>query len=253
MAKLLIASEYTEPSYYANLIRAKLTDEVEKDKVGLLLITKNPSECEGIVRFILARGIPTVIHATITTLGGHTVEPNVKPYRVVVKEFGLLVAMIGEKDDAVLRIDPLIPEVTNMQDVAELVAMASQFGIKRIRTSVIDYYPFVREKLKRLGLRYYNQFQAPVDVRKDLLLDLVWFAKQYGMTVESCAEDVEIDGLIKVGCASASEWARLGLEMQPAVHKQRVNCFCDIAKYDLLKGFETCIYNCAYCYYGRNR
>lgn len=253
MAKLLVASEYTEPSAYSALIQAKLNEEVGKGKVGLLLITKDPGGCEGIVQFAADKGIPTVIHATITTLGGHTVEPNVKPYRMAIKEFGLLVAMLGDVDNAVLRIDPLIPEVTNMQNVAELVARASQFGVRRIRTSVIDYYPFVREKLKNLGLRYYNQLQAPLDVRADLLGGLMDVALHNFMTVESCAEGIEIDGLIKVGCASATEWARLGLEMQPVVHKQRVGCFCDIAKHDLLKGFSDCIYNCAYCYWHRDR
>lgn len=255
MDKLLVASEYTEPSFHIGNLIGSISQEYYchqtrlKGKIGLLLITKDLDGSSPLILHAKTLNIPTIIHATITGLGGTKLEPNVPTYMQSLDVLEQL-NMIQNLDNVVLRIDPLIPQVTNFEVIKQIVEAASSFGITRCRTSVIDYYPFVRDKFEAHKIPYSKTFQPPF--KYDLLMELREICIEFNMTLESCAEHENIPELIKVGCANQEEWRRLGLNLQNGLPKRR-DCFCNVTKYDLLSHEPTCGYNCLYCYWGKNR
>jgi len=71
------------------------------------------------------------------------------------------------------------------------------------------------------------------------------------LSLELCAERGN-EGLA-LGCANRSDWEYLELSMEPLQRKQRAECYCDVAKHDLLKGKKDCGHRCLYCYWSKYR
>lgn len=263
MGELLVASEYTEPSFHIQRVLEglnKTRNVGHNNSYGLLLITKNISGSIPIWKRAQELNIPTVTHVTITGLGGSILEPLVPNWREAIKALSTFAAIVKDKNTqassweskshVVLRVDPLIPHITNFQHIRELVKAAHEVGITRVRTSVIDFYPFVRDKFEANNLRHPTTFQPPF--KYDLLMELAKICTGFSMTLESCAEDVDIAGLEKVGCADREEWRKLGLNLFRGYPK-RQECFCNVTKHDLLSHEPYCGYNCLYCYWGKFR
>ena len=214
MDYLLVASEYTEPSFFLDVVIERLNSQHRNNtgKLGLLLITKNIKEATPIYLKAQELEIPTVTHVTITGLGGTIVEPEVPNFTTSLENLHYFMTQVEENhQNVVLRIDPLIPNVTSPQHLKELIGIASSIEITRVRTSVIDFYPFVRDKFKLHNLPYSKTFNPPF--RYDILLDLLKMCKASNMTLESCAESMNIPDLIQVGCADKNEWAKLGVDL----------------------------------------
>ena len=253
MNKLLVASEYTEPSFHRERIIERLNALGPLHKYGLLLITKDIEGCLPIWERAKELNIPTVTHITITGLGDSKLEPKAPDWKISMTVLAALTYLVEDLKTVVLRVDPLIPGVTNFKTIRQIVKEASSFGITRCRTSVIDYYPFVREKFKERSIPTpQHNFQPPTGVKIKLLSQLFTICEEYNMTLESCAEHEDVPGLIKVGCADQKEWEKLGLNLKPGAPR-RQECFCNVTKYDLLAYEPTCSYNCLYCYWGKYR
>jgi len=245
--KLLVASEYTEPGFYVDRVCEGLQRELDSGhRCGLLLITKNLEMSLPIIDYATNVGVTVLTHVTITGLSGTVLEPSTPGWEDTCSKFRLL------SGPTVLRVDPLIPGITDFHTIEQIVRRAGECGITRCRTSVIDYYPFVRDKFQKEGLPYSNSFQPPLNVRIEVLSNLFCICETYGMFLESCAENIDLPGLLKVGCASCHEWRALGLDLPSGVPKRR-ECFCNITKYDLLRHEPNCPNNCLYCYWGKFR
>lgn len=258
MVKLLVASEYAEPSFFVDKVIASLESEaslLSANGLGLLLITKNVKGSEPIYSCAKTLKIPTVVHATITTLGGSKLEPKVPPWQESVRFLRGFIKRVDNPSAMVLRVDPLVPRVTDFFEVRKLVEEASKLGITRCRTSVVDYYPFVRQKLTEAGIPVVGDgFNPPPSEMEYCLGMILKICEQNDMVLESCAERCNfLYGLRYVGCASHQEWLKMGLTMEDVKHKQRRNCFCDVEKHDLLSHWKECGYGCLYCYWGKNR
>jgi len=254
MDKLLVASEYTEPSFLVDEVISKINyEDCGEANVGLLLITKNIEGSTPIYTYARSLNIPTVVHATITTLGGTAYEPKVPTWQqslIMLKDF---MRLVDDRLNIVLRIDPIIPRATNFEmDINPLISSAARLGIGRCRFSIIDYYPFVIRKLKEAGQAApWESFNPPPDEMEYIRKSMIDICNRWGMTLESCAENLR--GVRRVGCADKEEWLRLGLAMPSPIRKQRATCFCDVEKNDLLPHWKTCGYNCLYCYWGKYR
>ena len=256
MNKLLVASEYTDPAFFSGKVCKNLEVEAELgNRCGLLLITKNLPDCDLILDKVKELDMKIIIHLTITGLGCSKIEPRVLNWEAALDDAILALSRNTwiPKSSVVLRIDPLIPKVSDFLSIEEIVKECSSEGITRCRTSVIDYYPFVREKFKEHDLPYWQGcFQPPPSTKKEILERLVEICSRYNMGVESCAENIKVQGLMKVGCANREEWAKLGLDL-PEGSPVRKDCFCNVRKYDLLSKEPFCFHGCLYVYWGRNR
>jgi len=260
MSRLLVASEYTDPSFYVSDILGILTEEYKKNPdFGLLLISKNVEGTSPIVEATLPHGIPIIVHATITGHGGTVMEPRVPATTDSMTHLRSLVDLFRRysqpiEHSLVLRIDPVIPEETSLISLLNLISKASSIGIRRCRASVVDYYPFVRKRFDKLGIRTYgSSFQAPPSTIKYYLSFLLELCRSHGMSLELCAE--HLTGALHTGCAYSEDWDKFGLHMDKTTRKQRVGCYCDIRKYDLLQtqGRYECGYRCLYCYWSKYR
>jgi len=246
MNKLLVASEYTDPTFHVPDIKYHLKQEVEKgNHCGLLLITKEPGCAIPIIEVANECNFPVIVHATITGLGGTNLEPNVIDYETAIVRLANLIYEY-KPERVILRVDPLIPDVTDYRIVGEIVSSASKLGITRCRASVIDYYPFVRDRMRDAGYPIYPYFQAPREIIQEHLQKMYDLCKKYRMTLELCAERFE--GALHRGCACSHDWADLGLKLPLVESRQRKECFCNVRKFDILKG-EVCRHDCLYCYW----
>ena len=248
MDRLLVASEYTDPALHVKELKAKLREEHKTNpNFGLLLITKDVESIIPVMELTDILEIPTILHATITGLAKTTLEPNVPSYDHNIWAIEQVMDIKAEKQEVVLRVDPLIPDHSNFTEINHIVHMCSTLGVKRCRTSVIDYYPFVIKKMNDAGYMSSLGFQAPRDIIQSNLDKMDAICVRYGMQMETCAEQYGRQR----GCADRYDWTKFELDIPLATgKKQRSSCFCNIPKHDLLKG-KPCTHNCLYCYWGK--
>ena len=229
------------------------------DFAGLYLITKH----DGLPMLdLLQTKIPKLIHFSITTLGGTEYEPGVMKYNDLLDRIEDYLKQGLDPESVTIRIDPIVPGVTNFNDIEEVVRRASAMGIKRIRFSVMDAYP---ETVREMTQRNYN-FEEYYGLNKqgnpnftakkeyigpiyDLMLQL---KDKYGVTVGTCAEFEGRVGISKEGCLSVNAVNNmLGLSMPDLGtqnNQQRALCSCYGGKVDALAYGDHCASHCVYCY-----
>lgn len=131
--------------------KKKITVVTKDDIDGLYLITKQDGlPTLELLKMCKEKGIPMKIHFSITTLGGTNLEKGVMPSDELLKRIGEYIKMgyLNPKD-VTLRIDPIVPDVTDFGTGAEgekntihnIFKFAQRNGIDKIKFSVLDYYP----------------------------------------------------------------------------------------------------------------
>lgn len=261
MDKLLVASEYTDPSFHGATLLDNIREELEladkgKYKCGMLLISKKVYSCGLILTWLKSWNVPTIIHSTNTGLVGSILEPQL----VLSWKEGLYQSIDMWKNTYpeakfVLRIDPIIPSHSSESIIYTMMKVAKTSGVEDVRFSIIDCYPFVRRRFDNLHLFIPFEFQYPERIITSWSTTIGTFARDLGMNINSCVEKLPPSHALFIGsqgCASKEEWATLGLEVEPCTFKQRDLCTCTAKKYDLLKG-KPCKNNCMYCYYSKDK
>lgn len=244
-------------------------DAVKNDEVnGAILITKNITPRFRELVLELHRDYKNIIvMATCTGFGGTIIEPNVPPYK---KQLDSLKELIDKGFPAslcVLRIDPIIPTKKGIQRVREVVEYANKLGIlrqMRIRISILDEYPHVKERFHQAGIPsvYKNSNAANFDEIVRTALALHNLHDEYGIKFFCCAEPRLIKHLttlygedqnicIAKGCISADDLLILGLPKTKALENMqgREGCHCLSCKTELLHNKTRCPNGCLYCYW----
>lgn len=134
--------------WYPDALCARLESQYPPERVHTVLImTKHPSAVlEPVVRRVLAGYAQTVVHVTITGLGGTPVEPGVPAAEAALVELPRLVELTGNPARVALRIDPLLSlghgerEYGNSHLVGGLAAAAVAAGVRRMIASVAQPY-----------------------------------------------------------------------------------------------------------------
>lgn len=215
--------------------------------VGAVLITKN-IHSKPFQDATIAYKDKVIVHATITGMGGTFVEPNVLPWQ---EEMSALAEFVKEFpiEHVVLRIDPIIPTETSINNIILMLEEANKIGIKRVRFSFIDYYQHVKERGLKLP---WDTFHAP---NHNVFWAMFWLKckqRYYGFTMESCGEHYPfIPKDWKVGCISKRDYDILKIKTLPPVlkSKQRKECLCINSKTELLSSRAQCPNKCLYCYW----
>ena len=217
------------------------------------LFIKNVMECQ-------KKGARMIIHATCTGWGGTMVEPNVPHYKDQIDKLAELCESGFPLEKCVLRIDPIIPSEKGLQLVRDVIAYAEEKGIlptARIRISVFDEYPHVKERLKAAGYQSFypgRNFQASTE-QFEAIADLL---SEYDYTFYTCAEpklklkEKKKDQIIESGCISPQDLQIMGLRIPDcmSVNKQkRGGCLCLSCKTELLSEKKQCPHKCIYCYW----
>ena len=206
---------------------------------GCILITKNPTPT--FLELIEKYKDKLIVHVTITGVGGSLYEPNVpKPYEVY-PLFNKVLDILGP-EKTVLRIDPIIPTTKGIL-AAHGVFVALVMREHRIRVSILDNYPHVKQRFIEAGVPPVDyEFHADFKVRNDII-------NLFGSSVEICGEP----GFRSIGCVSQRDVNALGLHLtdedEKSQFKQRRGCTCLGIKTELLTNREPCPYGCLYCYW----
>ena len=201
-----------------------------------------------------------IFHHTVTGNGATSIEPGVKSCMHEFLQFGRLIASGFPTSHYVLRIDPIIPIPRFIQGTIQVLDAwsnwASSYSSKiRCRVSVIDLYPHVKDRFKKLNITdLWSTFHAPQEIFNHLndLLNMY----QDSFIFESCGEPgFTFPGSI-VGpraCASAMDLSILRID-NPSEYSipnkpQRDVCYCLSKKQILGVKPGRCPHECAYCYW----
>jgi DNA repair photolyase len=214
---------------------------------GNIIITKHMTiSNQKLNKALLKNKDKIILHATCTGYGGTKVEPNVpKPYEIYqgVRE---LIKAGFPNEQIVLRVDPIIPTEKGLKTIIQPLALFKDTGVTRVRYSIIDMYPHVKERfLKEFGVLPFNTFKAPPKMIDNLMSFIEKYRERY--TFEACAEELPD----KVGCISQKDFEILGLDTSQIKEGgfQRKGCACCAGKTELLKNKKRCPSGCIYCYW----
>lgn len=273
--RIAVASEKTDPAFFAKQLEdffsGKITVQdyrgntlTANDMDALYIITKH----DGLpMRRILSIQKPKIIHFSITTLGGTKWEPGVMKWQDMIERVGKFIKQGLDPKMVTLRIDPIVPGVTQIPDVEQLIKRASELGIKNVKFSVMDYYRTTSIFMKNLGYDYekngyeklangeFKPNASPEKVKR-ISEEMLKIANKYGVKLSTCAEPGVIPGISKQGCLSVQQINNiLGTHIEDkaeANNRQRQLCTCYGGKVDVLRYNSNCASSCMYCYAHHN-
>lgn len=272
--RIAVASEKTDPAFFAKQLEDFFSGKTTvkdyrgntltaNDMDAMYIITKH----DGLpMRRILSIQKPKIIHFSITTLGNTKWEPGVMKWQDMIERVGKFIKQGLDPNMVTLRIDPIVPGVTQIKDVELLIKRASEFGIKNVKFSVMDYYKTTSVFMKNLGYNYEKYYDkrnngefythARPDVIKGVSEKILQIANKYGVKLSTCAEPGVIPGISKQGCLSVEQVNNiLGTHIEDkaeANNKQRQLCTCYGGKVDILRYNSNCASSCMYCYAHHN-
>ena len=172
--KVVMASEHTDPAFHSKKVCDAINEDLKKPKAErkyhmLQIMTKH----DGLPLLrMLELNIPKSVHFSISSLGGTKYEPGVMKMDDLMDRIEKFIKDGKLKPQTTtIRIDPIIPGVTNMEDVAHIMERASKMGIRSIKISIMDSYGYnesakkrgVMDNMSRLGYNfdeYYSKYQA---------------------------------------------------------------------------------------------
>lgn len=207
--------------------------------------TKNPTPM--LDRLHLLQDYPYYFQLTLTPYGGD-IEPHLPAKTKITDAFLRLSDSIGAQR-VIWRYDPiLLSGDIGIDDHLDLFGkMASRLSgyTKKCIISFIDMYRHIENRMSNLSVRPPDEAQMRM-----LAAGIARIAKSAGMTVETCAEEIDLAdlGIEHGGCIDPRLISAItGKHLTVAKDKhQRWLCGCaasvDIGEYN------TCAHQCRYCY-----
>lgn len=206
---------------------------------------------------------------SISTLGNSALEPGVLKSDDLLDEIQNLIndGKINPKTTTI-RIDPLLPGVTKLEDIERVVKRASEMGITKFVSSVMQSYgwtektkyprgivPALKSRINYDWAKYYKILpdgtvnnkpkEEAVKPFSDKLHELI---DKYGVEIKSCASNnLKLE---EAACLDPIVLGNLtGVEIDKNYKdKTRLECMCYGAHGDMLKYSDVCLSCCAYCY-----
>ena len=225
---------------------------------GVVLITKNITD-----RFINAamqhiKELPIIVHCTCTGWGSSVMEPNVPDYKTQLNQLQKLIQAGFPAERTVLRVDPIFPTENGINRVLEMLCYYHSLHLPenkiRYRMSIVDEYPHVRERYKKLGFTpmYNGRFSPSEEQRK--LVATALTATPYKF--DTCAEDtlaIRFPETFRIrGCISQLDLELMGIPYDDTMYEnpqKRTGCHCLSCKTELLRPRQKCPHNCLYCFW----
>lgn len=221
---------------------------------GAILITK--SITLEFIDAVLACQKPIILHCTCTGFGGSALEPGVPDPIIQLSNLRHLIRKGFPAERVVLRIDPIFPSDKGIAKAKMVIdqMLSMQLGIRRIRISIVDEYPHVRERYAQRGWHnLYGGNFAPSREQIQRVAQLIASYKDYDLQFETCAEPAlaSMAGIKATGCISNAD---LQLMHLPPVQNASINpqnrngCLCLSCKTELLTR-QKCPNGCVYCFW----
>lgn len=236
--------------YVRNPFNAKQISEISlsPDMIECIVFwSKNPQPLMGKLKEIDRLGYQYYFQFTVTAYD-KSVEINVPSKSEIIKTFINLSEQVG-KEKVIWRYDPIFLSKTFTIEYHlkwfEYLANKLCRHTNKCIISFIDMYKKCQNNMKMLHLNDFN-----LSHKQTVAENLSEIANSYGLVVESCAEDIDLEKVgIKHGkCIDdklISEIAGINYAV-PKDKSQRKECGCvesiDIGTYN------TCLHGCKYCY-----
>lgn len=210
---------------------------------GNIIISKELND--DLIKALCAFSNRIIFHMTCTGYGGTILEPNVSTVSWTHSQLKKLLEAGFPISQVVLRLDPIIPTDKGIKLASCVLAKFRDSGIKRVRFSFLDMYPYVAKRFFDSKIRRpYDTFTAPKEMRDKALEMISQYENIY--VFESCGESNKY----ACGCISEKDFSLLGIPYtKTAGGYQRAMCMCDGAKTELLKSKRRCLHECLYCYW----
>lgn len=227
----------------------------------IYLITKNLTD-ELIYELTEGRLVnkKIILHLTCTGLSGTLYEPNTPSINHQFVNYHKLIQNGFLSELVVLRLDPIIPTKLGIVKAVEVLKLFDQSPIKRVRVSVLDMYPHVKDRLIELANNnpeykqeinelfcVYHGFHCDKSIMSHIDKLLEAFSRY---KFESCAEPY-LKVPIESGCVNSSDLKLLNCELSDITYGHpRNGCLC-LAKSQLIPGGFSrgrCPNKCIYCY-----
>lgn len=204
---------------------------------------------------VLASTKPLILHCTCTGYGHSELEPNVPDYKTQLNSLKNIIDRGFNPACCVLRIDPIFPSEKGLNRVRKVLNyfISLNTGITRIRVSIVDEYPHVRERYAQRGWTpLYNGNFGPSKEQVEAVAHLL---NAYSFTYEVCAEDYLAQRLRDsqiLGCVSVKDLHAMGIPADEAMTinpQKRTGCHCLSCKTELLTERKPCPHQCVYCFW----
>lgn len=218
---------------------------------GIILITKNLTDA--VIEKVYLNLDKYIFHITCTGWGKTVIEPNVPKYTEQLDNAKKLLDLGVDVNKIVIRVDPIIPTPRCLNRARRVFDYAVSLGFKRFRVSLLDAFPHVRERFKKMNIAppYGNNFCPTPEMIADANKMFAELKAEYpDIMIESCAEKDLVETDI-CGCVGKKDIELLGLNVAEAdeIGFQRKTCLCCSAKTELLEKKKRCPYKCLYCYW----
>ena len=232
------------PMNFRQVSRISLAPDVVD---GIVFWTKNPMPM--LDRLSELKDYMYYFQFTVTPYGTD-IEPNVPPKKdVILPAFKRLADTIGP-DRVILRYDPILiskkyTEEYHIQAFGEIIRELHLYTRKVTISFIDEDYRTVRRNMSELALMSF-----PPAAQIELSAQLAKIAHSYGLTIDTCAEEIELEqfGIGRAGCIDGKLFEKLlgcGLHVEKD-RNQRTECGC-VSSIDIGM-YNTCRTGCLYCY-----
>lgn len=227
-----------------NPFNLKMISRIYFDDVdAIMFCTKNPIP---ILKHLKEINKPILFHVTLTPYH-KDIEPNVPPKGKIIEAIKELSNIVGI-DNLSIRYDPLY--ISNKYNVKyhkkafdRLCSLLKGYT-NRIIISFIDDYKNVRKNEKKLNFREFTENDY-----KEIGSSFSKSAKKYGMTVQTCFEDRNLEEYgFTIGECVSHELAYILTGKKYPNWKARKEQKCNCVQMVDIGVYNTCNHMCKYCY-----
>lgn len=288
--KVMSVSRYTDPAFFAKEIVRFLEENAKKPftdptRVNVIeLWTKHDGEpIQEILQACKKYKVASMVSFSITTLGNTPLEQGVLEYKTLLDLIKKLIESGGlDPRTTTIRIDPLLPGYTNMDNVREVVNIGKSMGIRKYVTSLVQSYGYldgtdndrkvtsgINSALARVGQTYdwdkyygripYGKNQGKINFKpKQEYIDeignvLLGINKDPEIELQTCS--FTINGLKASACLDPLIIERVtgvSVTRSDGTYERdtsRPECMCYGCHGDKFRWNEKqCFSSCAYCY-----
>lgn len=211
---------------------------------AVIFITKNPTPI--LDKMDVFREYAVGFQVTVTPYGPE-IEPGLPDKRIVLDSFRKLADRLGSSH-MILRYDPIFfsPRYDEAFHLRAFERCCRQLSgaCSQVILSHLDLYKNTRRHQREL-----NWLPDSLDRFRQLAPQLAQIGKQYGMQLQLCAEDLDLQraGIVNRSCMGAA-WLEVltGRKLDYPLTQARPHCHClqvtDLGEYN------CCAHHCRYCY-----
>ncbi len=225
--------------YYPKLVSRINFSDVD----AILFCTKNPIPILDDLKNI---DKPILFHVTLTPYK-REIEPNVLDKKLIIESIKKLSDIVGI-DKLWVRYDPIFLsdeyDISYHKRAFERMCGLLNGYVKQVIVSFVDDYKNVRNNIRTLNIRAFTE-----DDYREIGMSFSRIAKENGMTVQTCFEDIDlVEYGFKKGECLSHELAYQLTGKSYSDWKARKGSKCHCVQMVDIGVYNSCRHFCKYCY-----